>query len=277
MSKMSNEDKCFSEDIERLLDGKEIKADESLSKDYRSTLEFANKLLSKRAKPSVKFKHQLKERLLLKLRQQEAESAREKEEGNWFWEGLRNLFSQSPAWRTAMVTVTIAVVAIVVVWRMGAFSEAPEIVTTLPPDLPTVGVPPPSAIIPEQTMLEIKTKQEGDIDISLRTEISIDISFRNTGNELITLSSFPPPMYIVQESSLRPVHFWEAGDQKQGIPPSEKINHTAIWDQKESDGTQVVPGMYTVYIGEIIFFRESETQAIQPVFPPLVRINIQSP
>ena len=81
MSKETNEEKEFSEKVDRLLAGEEIETGKDISEDYRSAINFAQKLTESRADPSPHFKDQLKQRLLLKLTQQEVETAREKERG----------------------------------------------------------------------------------------------------------------------------------------------------------------------------------------------------
>jgi len=123
----------------------------------------------------------------------------------------------------------------------------------------------------------VTTLREGDITVPFGVEVKVELVFKNTGNEAITVKPFPPPMYIVQESSLRPVRFLEAGEQGQEILPSADFSYTLIWDQKESSGEQAASGWYTIYVGEVTVFKESESQEIRPSFPPVARLYIQSP
>ena len=143
----TSEEREFSENIDRLLAGEEVKAGEDVSEDYRMAINFAQKLTKHRDNPSPSFKAQLRERLLSKLAKQEAQQ----EERNWFWEGLRNLIPQSPVWRTAAATVVIAVqnpvwraatatvvIAVLVVgvlWGAGIFTQEP-VIFRLPGNLP---------------------------------------------------------------------------------------------------------------------------------------------
>lgn len=124
MGKESNEEKRFSEDVERLLAGQEAEGGKDADKDYQTAINFAKKLTESRAHPSPAFKAQLKERLLLRLTQQEAE-ARQKTRGNWLWEGLRNLIPQSAVWRTATVTVVLMLMVVGSLWGTEVFTPSP--------------------------------------------------------------------------------------------------------------------------------------------------------
>ena len=78
MGKGTNEEREFSENIDSLLAGEEVEVGEDVSEDYRTAINFAQKLTKLRAEPSPVFKAQLKERLLSKLVEQEVEAARKK-------------------------------------------------------------------------------------------------------------------------------------------------------------------------------------------------------
>ena len=95
MGKKFNEEKKFSEDVERLLAGEEVKGGKDADEDYRTAINFAQRLTELPAEPSSQFKDQLKQRLLLQLTRQEVEAAREKERIVSFWEFLRSLVPQS--------------------------------------------------------------------------------------------------------------------------------------------------------------------------------------
>ncbi len=138
MGKESNEEKRFSEDVERLLAGQEVEGGKDADKDYQTAINFAKKLAGFRADPSPSFRAQLKKRLLLKLAQQEAE-ARQKAKGNWFWEGLRSLIPQSAVWRTATVTVVLMLMVAGSLWGAQVFTPSPG----LQPESPTQDAPPP--------------------------------------------------------------------------------------------------------------------------------------
>jgi len=76
---MENEMERFSQDIDRILAGEEVQASEAASDDYRTTLEFAQKLAGLRDAPSPSFQAQLKTRLLQRL----SEGAAPEGKGDW--------------------------------------------------------------------------------------------------------------------------------------------------------------------------------------------------
>ncbi len=79
MGKETDREREFSENIDRLLAGEEVTAGKDMDEDYQTAIDFSKKLIESRVDPSPHFKAQLKQRLLLKLAQQEAETARQKE------------------------------------------------------------------------------------------------------------------------------------------------------------------------------------------------------
>ena len=88
-------EKEFSENIDRMLAGEEVKVSAAMDDNCRTALDFAQKLVKLHAVPPLSFKAQLKERLLLKLSEAEATSAKK----NWLWDGLRHLVPRSMMWR----------------------------------------------------------------------------------------------------------------------------------------------------------------------------------
>ena len=126
MGREINEEKEFSEKIDRILAGQKVEAGEDVSEDFRAAIQFAQKLEELRDEPLPVFKEQLKRRLLLKLAEKEAAAKEQKDKRASFWEALRNLVPRSPVWRTATATVTVAVLAVIVFWGSGVFVQAPE-------------------------------------------------------------------------------------------------------------------------------------------------------
>ncbi len=179
-----NEERQFSENIERLLGGEDVKAGQDVSEDYRTAVDFSKKLIECRQDPSPSFKARLKERLLLKLSKQEA-APRQKEKANWFWEGLKNLVPQNAAWRTATVTVVLMLVSVGVLWGTGILDQSTvttvkeiEIEEAPPPmagidDRGELGTPPPGAI---EKIIELnQTQTAGGLSITLeRVELSAE-------------------------------------------------------------------------------------------------------
>lgn len=272
---MDREEKRFSEDIDRLLNEEEVLLDDSLSEEYKSVYELSNRLLESQVEPSEDFQLELKNRLIQKLQMQEIRESRETRQLNRFWNFVKNLAPQTPALRAATVTVIVLVIAFIAAWRTGLFSPAPEIVTTPPTDTTILGQTPDTEDVID-SIIKISTGQTGDIEVSQGVEITIDLIFENISNEIVTFKAFPPRIFIAQESSLRPIIFFEEGDQVKEILPESEISYTLVWDQKESDGSQAASGWYTVHIGEILLITESHPDGITAGISSPTRIYIQA-
>ena len=63
MGRENNEERDFSEIVDRLLAGEEVEVGEDMSDDYRAAVHFAQKLRELRCDPSPQFKEQLKGQL----------------------------------------------------------------------------------------------------------------------------------------------------------------------------------------------------------------------
>lgn len=224
----------FSQDIDLIISGKEAKIDEAMDEDYRSNIDFAEKIVGCHGEPLPSFQEGLKKRLLSKLAEQETAEARQRLEAPSFWGWLRNLAPQSSAWRTAAVTFTVAVLALVVVWRIGLFYPSQEQI--LPAALgPTVSV--------EGRAVSPKT------DYTIGEEIDIQFSFKNITDETLT---FPfPPEIRIENSSVETVRNFSGGQDTRVLTLGETELYDLTWDQKDNDGKQVPPGDYQVIMPNV--------------------------
>ncbi len=200
MGKESNEEKQFSEDVDRLLAGQEVEGGKDAGEDYRAAINFAKRLTEFHADPSPHFKARLKERLLLELAKQEA-AARQKAKGNRFWEGLKNLLPREAVWRNATATAVLMLVAVGVLWGTGVFSPsatperelAPE-ETSLP--MPAQGFELETAI--DKTIGLNQARTAGGLSITLEQVV--------LGAEGITFSVFTtPPGYSLPQDFQGPM------------------------------------------------------------------------
>jgi len=113
-------EKEFSENIDRILAGQEVKVSADIDDDCRTALDLAQKLIRLRAVPSPSFKAQLKERLLSRLSEEEETKVKTTEvKRNWFWEALGRLVPRQPVWQRVTITLLVAVVAGGVIWGQG--------------------------------------------------------------------------------------------------------------------------------------------------------------
>ena len=234
MGEKSRKEGDFAERVDDILAGKEAKIDEAMDQDYRSNIDFAKKIIECRGEPSPSFQEGLKKRLLSKLSEKEVAKIRQRSEATSFWDWLRNLVPQNTAWRTVAVTVTVAVLALVVVWRIGVFSPSKGPIVTGPLG-PTVSV--------ETRVSNIKRAY------TTGEEIAIQFSFKNVTKETLT---FPfPPEIRMENSSVEAVRTFTAGKGTKTLAQGETELYDLTWDQKDDAGKQVTPGDYQIVMPNI--------------------------
>ena len=210
MPRKTNEEREFSENIDRLLAGQEVEVGEDVTEDLRTAIQFAQKMKDLGAKPSPAFKDQLGRRLSLKLAQQVAAAERQREKGASFWETLGNLVPRGPVWRTAMATAVVAVLAVVVIWGSGIFTQPPEQWAERGPVPAPASTPAPAppakngheevrvATLDSGAILNVEPVL-GEADVFLPgEEVRVDLVFRNTISESIIVTPFPPAIQISQ-------------------------------------------------------------------------------
>ncbi len=286
MSRETNEEKDFSEDIDRVLAGQEVKAGEDVSDDYSTALQFAQKLKGLGDAPSPVFKNQLRRRLLLKLAGHEAE--RRKEERASFWEALRKLVPRSPVWRTATVTVVVAVLAVIVVWGTGIFTQAPGqwaekgtapamVPTPVPAPLPTAPEGPPVAMLDSGGVLKLEPVPAETKAYLLGEEVKIELVFRNAGSESIEVAPFPPAIQISQADTGEVVRSFAPGVESVGISASGTLTYTLVWNQLDDSDQPVEPGRYSVIVGNVTTREANEPEEAQLDFGTVTELIIQSP
>jgi hypothetical protein len=130
MYRAKNREKEFTDDIDRLLAGKGIKADENIEEDYRLNIDFTGKIIECRRDPTPSYKEGLKRRLLYKL----VENKKDEIKPTSFWDWLRNLFSQNTTWRLATFQITVAILTLMAIWGINLFFSNQEPVLTWPPN-----------------------------------------------------------------------------------------------------------------------------------------------
>ena len=286
MGKEANEEKEFSKNLDRLLTGEEVTGGEDVSQDYRTAINFAQKLIELRDEPSSRFKDQLKQRLLLQLTRQEVEAARQKEKAFSFWEFLGSLIPQNPVWRTAAATLVVVLVVAGVLWRTGMFTRTP--VVTLEEETlvaavereAEVGAPVPAPTLGieavSELLLELEVVPSAPIGLQFGETAEIELVFKNTSSESVTVAAFPPAIHIVGSKTMRPVRSFAEGDNSLELSPAETVSYTLIWNQQDDSGEQVVPGLYSVYVGDITIYKDTEPTETLQSFQPF-NLLIQNP
>lgn len=246
----------FAADIDRLLRG-----EESLSvqddADYAEALQFAQRLMQLRDEPTEQFAGKLRNRLVVKLAEQDA---RQEKSVPWFV----RLFSR-PSLRLAVVSTFMVVAAVGLLWRADllaplsprADEAGPGIMTTPDPSAPPEteertaapdndmltmeGVPP--AAVPDTTLMVV-----GHVPphAAYSEPMSITFEFRNEGTEPVSLAFFPPAVHIRDAATGDIVYSFAPGERSHAIRPMEVRSYRIDWDQQDLQGSQVQPGRYMI-------------------------------
>ncbi len=293
MGKQTNEEKEFSKNLDSLLIGEEVTGGEDVSQDYRTAINFAQKLIDLRDQPSSHFKDQLKQRLLLQLTRQEVETARQKEKGFSFWEFLGGLAPRSPVWRTTAATLVVVLVVAGVLWRTGMFTRTPVVTVEeqalvaavemeaevgaleMAPALGRGGGAPEIEAVSEP-LLQLEVVSSAPIVLQFGETAKIELVFKNTSSESITVASFPPAIHIVGGKTMRPVRSFAEGDDGLELSPAETVPYTLIWNQQDDSGEQVAPDLYSVYLGDITIYQDTDPTETHQSFQPF-NLLIQNP
>jgi len=267
-------EKEFSENIDRILAGQEVKVGAGMDDDCRMALDFAQKLIRLRAAPSPSFKAQLKERLLLKLSEEETKAPAGAKK-NWLWEGLRHLVPHNVMWRAVTTTVLVIILAVGVLWGMGIFTELPAPAPLAPRGIPPAPSPPP------RPWLEIEAIPLSPIAyapaFSLEEEVKILFVFKNVSSEPITVAPFPPRIQIMRPRTDEVVRSFAEGSEQLDISPVETEEYTLVWDQTDDNGRQVVPGWYYVNVKDIAVSKATEPTTIGMGLWTMTKLLIQLP
>lgn len=258
-------EKEFSENIDRILAGQEVKVSADIDDDCRTALDLAQKLIRLRAVPSPSFKAQLQERLLSRLSEEEETKVKTTEvKRNWFWEALGCLVPRQPVWQRVTITLLVAVVAGGVIWGSGILTQIPA-----PPPLPA----PPSA--PIRPTLEL-TATPAQTAYLPGEAVTVEFSFKNVSSEPITVRPFLPGIQIMLPRPHGIVRSFAAGWGDLKLEPGETVTHTLVWDQQDSSGQQVAPGYYYIDI-EDIYIEGTEVGTIRRGFGTIAKVLIQFP
>jgi|GEM_PF-514902 len=273
-------EKEFSENIDRMLAGEEIKVSAGMDDDCRTALDFAQELVRLCAVPSPFFKAELKEKLLQKL--SEEESRAEAKRGR-FWESLRRLVPRQPVWQALTALLVVVVVAGGITWGTGTLkvSAPPPAPTPAPPAYSDGGIPPPA---PSQPSLELEAIPLSPIEYAPGVflpgeEVKVEFRFSNASSEPITVAPFSPGIEIVRPRTDEDgvVRSFAEGSGQLDISPVETVEYTLVWDQKDDNGKQVVPGWYYVDVKGITVTKATAPTRTGMSFGSIARLLIQFP
>jgi hypothetical protein len=270
VGKRTEEERRFSENIDRLLAGEKARIGEDMDEEQRTAIDLARKLIEFRDTPSPHFKDHLKRQLLLKLAEQEGVARRERQRTNRFRKALGNLIPQNPAWRAAIATVAVAVLAVIVLWGSGTLTPTPQQNGQLMEMAPTLGKSFTAPEVIEITASEMTLAPFGD-------SFKVDLTFRNVSPESVEVAPFPPAFQITMADSGGVIRSLEAGNERREILPSGTLAFTLVWDQRDDNGKQAAPGRYSIAIIDFTVYQAAAPEGTHLPFTLVTEIVIQSP
>jgi hypothetical protein len=274
-SKMGREyedEKLFSENIDRLLKGEEVELELEAGEDWRTALDFARRMTHLRAEPSIQFQSSLKARLLQKLSEKEADA----HEG-WFW----RLIPREAIWQTVAVFAVMVLVGAVVWGTMFRNPQSPMVqaptpsitvapTTTAPsmtmapttkPALTTSAAAPATSAAPTTTTTPAIAAPtylvaSGNTNKSVYQTgetVTIHMTWQNVTTRGLTINEFPPILSVMDKASGQPVFTFAAGKSSQTLAPGEKASYDQVWNQLDFQGRQVAPDGYYIELEEMYF------------------------
>ena len=274
-------EKKFSENVDRMLAGEEVKVSAAMDDDCRTALDFTQKLVRLRAVPSPFFKAELKEKLLRKLSEKEIQAEAKR---GWFMKGLRRLVPRQPVWQALTALLLVVVVAGGITWGTGTLkvSAPPPAPTPVPAPSyygPVPPVPPPS---PSESSLELEAIPLSPIEYAPGVflpgeEVKVEFRFSNASSEPITVAPFPPGIEIVRPRTNEVVQSFPEGSGELDISPVETVEYTLVWDQQDGNGEQVAPGWYYVDVKGITLTKATAPTRTGVSFGSIAKLLIQFP
>ena len=224
MANSKDKELQFTQDVDAMLSGKGPGATPAADSERKADLEFAGKIREAQAAPSPMFQAALKQRLLAKLA--ETETARESKKAPSFKDWFGRIFSQR-TWQVAGA-LTVLLIAALVVWRTGLFTQGP--IVTSP--YPTVAV-------------EASARLAKDAYVPGET-IEIAFSFKNLSSQAL---AFPfPPSFRIETLDAQTLRMFPAGAAQKSLSPGGETSYSVTWDQKDDNGAQVPAGEYQIVL-----------------------------
>lgn len=270
----------FSEQVDRLLAGEEVKIDAAAEKESGAELDTARKIIALRPAPSSQFQTALKQRLLRKLAEQET-ATRSKEKENWLWK----LLPRQRAWQAAVAMLLIVVVG-GIIWGRGIFK--PEVTPPLasaPPAQLKGAVPPAASTTPTLTKeaaprpasappVHLKIDASTDRSVYLPgQEVKIEVVLKNVTPEPFVIEQFPPILSLMQAESRQPVYTFASGKAARTLAPDETAEFVLVWNQLDDRGRYVRSGDYYLELEDLDY----QGRALQLNFSQPVRFGILPP
>jgi hypothetical protein len=241
MSREKEQEKKFTEYLDRLLAGGEIPDDPDMDGELRATLDFARKVAGLRRDPSAGYQARLRAEMLRKL-EERARKAEEKKGG------FRGIWRQ-PVWQGVMTAVFVVII-ISILWRVGVFS--PSITPTQ------------TTTATQTTMTQTATTQPAQgirLSFSVRTdkteyrpgeEVEIILTMKNNEAVQITLEKLPPIISLMSTDNMKPVYTFTGGQETRTLAPNQTVEFDLVWNQQDFEGNPVT-GRYYIELEDLVY------------------------
>ncbi len=231
MSRATEKNKAFSEDIDRVLSGQPAGGGYAGDVEYQDALRFARRMAEIRPSPDAEWRAAVKARLT-RLAEAEVEE-RPRVGRGWFVD-----FMRQPVWQ-AMAGVVVLVMVGVIVWASGTFRPA---------SVPTPTVVPTT--VPAGTVLSVSAGTDKP-SYSRGEEVRVDVSLKNVTSQPFKVVDFPPILSLMDDATKLPVYTFSAGQTAVTLAPGQETRFSVIWDQRDASGITVPAGRYYVELEDL--------------------------
>lgn len=266
MGRDYEEARRFSEEIDRMLSGEDVRAGNELDEDTRTALDFACWMTTVRPEPSPAFKARLNARMMQKINEQESEARR-----GWFW----RLIPREAAWQAAVAMVLMLVIG-GSLWGIlfrpqGEVASLPPVTTapvTLPPTVTTSPPGVPTTITASEGLMAYASNSK---PVYVPGEkVRIDVVFKNQSSESLTLEDFPPAISLMNAKTGQPAYTFIGDQSDRTLAPGETAAISLDWDQRDNKGRSVPSGQYYVELETLT--SQGQRLALNMVQPELFEI-----
>jgi hypothetical protein len=248
MTREYEESKIFSDNLDRLISGGEVKVESANSREILEALDFAKKLNSLRSEPSFPFKTHLKAKLLQELSDREGTNENRQ---NRFGQVLRG----QPIWLTAAVCAALLIVVGSVLWKTGVFTPPGSNWSSLPSTTVTTTTATTTTATTTQTStVERYLLADASVDKPVYQSgetVKINVALTNISGLPFTLTQFPPILSLMESGTKQAVFTFTSGKESRTIEPWQKTNFTLNWNQTDAQGNRVKSGKYYIELEDL--------------------------
>jgi hypothetical protein len=267
MARGSPAEKIFSENVDRLMSGLEVRNLPEADQDLKSALDFARLMKGRRPQPAPRFKSELKARLLQKLAQQETEV-----EPTWF----ERLMPRQLLWRAVTILAVLLVAGGIFVGILlrnngsapivqaptktvpastatpgATTTTAAAAVTTARPTTVTAttsAAPTTAAAIPQGSITAVANTDKSSY--APGEKVVIQVSLKNASTQPLLLSEYPPILSLMSALG-NPVFTFLGSQPGRTLAAGETVSFSETWYQTDTKGQAVAVGRYYLELEDI--------------------------